>query len=110
VIEPTGPAWLPVAVFSASTGDVVYRVSSQKAADLRRSYCRDHKTNRIDATTVARIAILEGEALRPVELATGLAGELDRQVRVTRPAPGRSYSSRSTRTRPGSSSAAVATR
>lgn len=83
VIEPTGPAWLPVAVFFASTGDVVYRVSSQKAADLRRYYRRHHKTNRIDATTLARIAILEGDALRPVELARGLAAELDHQVRVT---------------------------
>jgi hypothetical protein len=44
-------------------------VSSQKAADLRRYYRRHHKTTRIDATTLARIAILEGEALRPVELA-----------------------------------------
>jgi Transposase len=51
VIEPTGPAWLPVAVFFAATGDVVYRVSSQKAADLRRYFRRHHKTNRIDATT-----------------------------------------------------------
>jgi transposase len=83
VIEPTGPAWLPVAVFFAASGDVVYRVSSQKAADLRRYYRRHHKTNRIDATTLARIAILEGEALRPVELARGLAAELDHQVRVT---------------------------
>jgi transposase len=83
VIEPTGPAWLPVAVFFAATGDVVYRVSSQKAADLRRYYRRHHKTNRIDATTLARIAILEGEALRPVELPRGVAAELDRQVRVT---------------------------
>src|SRR5215216_4137446 len=69
ILDQTGPAWLPVAVFFASTGDVVYRVSSQKAADLRRYYRRHHKTNRIDATTLARIAILEGEALRPVELA-----------------------------------------
>jgi transposase len=83
VIEPTGPAWLPVAVFFAATGDVVYRVSSQKAADLRRYYRRHHKTNRIDATTLARIAILEGDALRPVELPRGLAAELDHQVRVT---------------------------
>ncbi len=83
VVEPTGPAWLPVAVFFAATGDVVYRVSSQKAADLRRYYRRHHKTNRIDATTLARIAILEGDALRPVELACGLAAELDREVRVT---------------------------
>jgi transposase len=83
VIEPTGPAWLPVAVFFAAIGDVVYRVSSQKAADLRRYYRRHHKTNRIDATTLARIAILEGDALRPVELARGVAAELDREVRVT---------------------------
>jgi transposase len=83
VIEPTGPAWLPVAVFFAATGDVVYRVSSQKAADLRRYLRRHHKTNRIDATALARIAILEGDALRPVELARGLAAELDRAVRVT---------------------------
>jgi hypothetical protein len=83
VVEPTGPAWLPVAVFFAATGDVVYRVSSQKAADLRRYFRRHHKTNRIDATTLARIAILEGGALRPVELARGLAAELDREVRVT---------------------------
>ena len=82
VIEPTGPAWLPIAVFFAATGDVVYRVSSQKAADLRRYFRRHHKTNRIDATTLARIAILEGAALRPVELAGGLAAELDREVRV----------------------------
>jgi transposase len=83
VIEPTGPAWLPVAVFFAATGDVVYRVGSQKAADLRRYFRRHHKTNRIDATTLARIAILEGGELRPVELATGLVAELDREVRVT---------------------------
>jgi transposase len=83
VIEPTGPAWLPVAVFFAATGDRVYRVSSQKAADLRRYFRRHHKTNRIDATTLARIAILEGEVLRPVELARGVAAELDREVRVT---------------------------
>jgi hypothetical protein len=50
---------------------VVYRVSSQKAADLRRYVRRHHKTNRIDATTLARIAILEGDALVPVELPRG---------------------------------------
>ena len=83
VFEPTGPAWLPVAVFFAATGDRVYRVSSQKAADLRRYFRRHHKTNRIDATTLARIAILEDQALRPVELARGVAAELDREVRVT---------------------------
>lgn len=83
VIEPTGPAWLPVAVFFGERGDAVYRVSSQRAADLRRYFRKHHKTNRIDATTLARMALLDGEALRPVELAQGEAAALDREVRVT---------------------------
>ena len=36
VIEPTGPAWLPIAVFFIGRGHVVYRVSSAESADLRR--------------------------------------------------------------------------
>jgi hypothetical protein len=36
VFEPTGPAWMPIAVFFARRGHDVYRVSSAKAADLRR--------------------------------------------------------------------------
>ena len=31
VVEPTGPAWLPIAVFFAARGHTVYRVSSAKA-------------------------------------------------------------------------------
>lgn len=83
VMEPTGPAWLPVAVFFGAAGDRVYRVSSQRASDLRRYFRRHHKTNRIDATTLARMATVEGDALRPVELARGDAAALDREVRVT---------------------------
>lgn len=83
VFEPTGPAWLPVAVFFGERGDRVCRVSSQRAADLRRYFRKHHKTNRIDATTLARMALVDGDALRPVELARGEAAELDREVRVT---------------------------
>ena len=36
VMEPTGPAWLPIAVFFSGRGHVVHRVSSAKAHDLRR--------------------------------------------------------------------------
>ena len=41
VFEPTGPAWMPVAVFFARRGHCVLRVSSAKAADLRR-FLRRH--------------------------------------------------------------------
>jgi hypothetical protein len=55
VLEPTGPAWLPVAcpwrcaslpADTACTG--VYRVSSAKAHDLRRVLSRHAKSNGID--------------------------------------------------------------
>ena len=83
VMEATGPAWLPVAVFFAERGHRVHRVSTQRAADLRRYFRRHHKTNRIDATTLARMALIEADALREVELARGEAAALDREVRVT---------------------------
>src|SRR6516225_3553179 len=49
VFEPTGAAWLPIAVFFARRGHAVYRVSSAKAADLRRFLRRHAKSNGIDA-------------------------------------------------------------
>ena len=55
VMEPTGPAWLPIAVFFSARGHLVYRVSSAKAADLRRFLSRHTKTNGIDADTLARL-------------------------------------------------------
>jgi hypothetical protein len=40
VIEPTGPAWLPIAVFFTARGHAVHRVSSAKAHDPRRFFKR----------------------------------------------------------------------
>ena len=57
VFEPTGPAWLPIAVFFARRGHAVYRVSSAKAADLRRFLRRHAKSNGIDAETLARMPL-----------------------------------------------------
>src|SRR5919199_963668 len=51
VMEPTGPAWLPVAVFFLNRGHRVFRVASAQAADLRRFLSRHAKSNGIDADT-----------------------------------------------------------
>jgi transposase len=59
VIEPTGPAWLPIAVFFSARGQRVFRVSSQKAADLRRFLSRHAKSNGIDADTLARLPLFD---------------------------------------------------
>lgn len=85
VIEPTGPAWLPVAVWFTRRGHVVYRVSSQKAADLRRFLKRHAKSNGIDALTLAKLPLIDPDGLRPVDLAEGPAASLDRRVRTCAP-------------------------
>ena len=59
VIEPTGPAWLPIAVFFTTRGHLVFRVSSAKAADLRRFLKRHAKSNGIDADTLARLPLID---------------------------------------------------
>ncbi len=83
VVEPTGPAWLPIAVFFAARGHLVHRVSSAKAADLRRFLSRHTKTNGIDADTLARLPLFDPAGLRPLELAGSERAGLDRRVRAT---------------------------
>lgn len=82
VIEPTGAAWLPVAVFFIRRGHVVYRVSSAKASDLRKFFKRHAKTNQIDALTLAKMPLVDSDCLIPLELAEGAASSLNRRVRV----------------------------
>jgi transposase len=83
VIEPTGPAWLPIAVFFCSRGHTVYRVSSAKAADLRRFLKRHAKSNGIDADTLARLPLVDPAGLHPLELPDAPRAALDRRVRAT---------------------------
>src|SRR5499427_6986060 len=83
VIEPTGPAWLPIAVFFTGRGHTVFRVSSQKAADLRRFLSRHAKSNGIDAGTLARLPLFDPAGLRPLVLPGAERAALDRRVRAT---------------------------
>jgi transposase len=82
VIEPTGPAWLPIAVFFINRGHVVYRVSSTESADLRRYLSRHAKTNGIDADTLARIPLFHPGGVQPLELPDADTASLDRRVRA----------------------------
>lgn len=82
VVEPTGPAWLPIAVFFTTRGHVVHRVSSAKAHDLRRFLSRHTKTNGIDADTLARLPLFDPAGLQPLVLPGAERAALDRRVRV----------------------------
>jgi hypothetical protein len=79
VMEPTGPAWLPIAVVFSSRGHRLFRVSSQKSADLRRFFRRHTKSNGIAADALARLAIVAPEHLRPLEFASADRATLDRR-------------------------------
>ncbi len=83
VVEPTGPAWLPIAVFFTTRGHIVHRVSSAKAADLRRFLSRHTKTNGIDADTLARLPLFDPAGLQPLVLPGAAQAGLDRRVRAT---------------------------
>ena len=82
VIEPTGAAWLPIAVFFSARGHAVYRVSSQKASDLRRFLSRHAKSNGIDADTLARLPLVDPAGLTPLQLPGPERAALDRRVRA----------------------------
>ena len=82
VIEPTGPAWLPIAVFFTTRGHTVYRVSSARAHDLRRFLSRHAKSNGIDADTLARLPLVDPAGLHPLELPDAPRAALDRRVRA----------------------------
>lgn len=82
VMEPTGPAWLPVAAFFIARGHKVFRVPSAKAADLRKYLSRHAKSNSIDAGTLAMLAIIDPAGLRLLELNDADRASLDRRVRA----------------------------
>jgi transposase len=83
VIEPTGAAWLPVAVWFTRRGHTVFRVSTQKAHDLRKFLSRHAKSNTIDAHTLARLPLIDPGGLHPVYLPdTPERAALDRRVRA----------------------------
>ena len=82
IMEPTGAAWLPVAVFFSRRGHVIHRVSSAKAAALRRFLSQHAKSNSIDALALARLSIVDRDGLQRLELPEGPAASLDRRVRA----------------------------
>lgn len=82
IVEPTGPAWMPIAVFFIRRGHLVFRVSSAKASDLRKFFSRHTKTNGIDADTLARLALIDPAGLQPLQLPGVEQAALDRRVRA----------------------------
>ena len=73
VMEPTGMAWFPVAVYYARQAVPIYLVNSQEVADLRRYYQRHAKSDRIDARVLARLPLVNPDKLHRLVLPTATA-------------------------------------
>lgn len=90
VLEPTGMAWFPVAVYLTRRGVTVYLVNSQQVTDLRRFYKRHAKSDRIDARVLAKLPMVNGDQLHqlmlspaPVLACQRACRQLDRVVTQT---------------------------
>ena len=78
VMEPTGFAWLPVAVFLLLHGVTVYLVNSQQVAALRRFYQKHAKSDRIDARVLAKLYLVAQEKLHALCLPVAAMNSLQR--------------------------------
>src|SRR5919202_4479306 len=70
VMEPTGMAWFPLAVFFARQQVPTFLVNSQEFADLRRYYQRHAKSDRIDGRVLARLPLVNPDKLHRLHLPT----------------------------------------
>ncbi len=73
VMEPTGMAWFPVAVYLARQGWTIYLVNSRQVADLRRFMSRYAKSDRIDAGVLVKLPVIQEETLTPFALPSATA-------------------------------------
>jgi transposase len=73
VMEPTGMAWFPIAVYYARHEVPSYLVNSQEVADLRRYYQRHAKSDRIDARVLARLPLVNPDKLHRLVLPSATA-------------------------------------
>ena len=82
VMEATAGAWYAPAAWFSRHDMGVYRVSTSKAADLRKFFSRHVKTNTIDAETLARLGLLAPDSLEPLEFGDSHRAGLDRRCRA----------------------------
>jgi len=74
IMEPTGMAWFPIAVYFARQKNVItYLVNTQQVADLRRFYKRHAKSDRIDCRLLAKLPLINGDNIHELVLSGGQA-------------------------------------
>ena len=80
VMEPTRNAWVPLAAWFRARGVTVILVPPEQSADLRRSYQKHTKNDRLDSVLLARLPLLHPDGLNQCQ-DLGPADPLRRTVR-----------------------------
>jgi transposase len=81
VMEPTGLAWLPIAIYMHSHGVTVYLVNTQQVADLRKYYKKHAKSDRIDTRVLAKLYVVSPEKLHALQLPSASRYSLQRSCK-----------------------------
>lgn len=82
ILEATGMAWYPVAVYLTNQGVTVYRVNGQKTKDFRRALFKHTGSDRIDSQVLAQLYQIAPERLVRCPLPNGDLLTLQRACRA----------------------------
>lgn len=82
ILEATGMAWYPVAVYLATLGVQVFRVNGQKTKEFRRAVWKHTSSDRIDGRILAQLYLIEPNRLAPCPLPSGDLLALQRACRA----------------------------
>lgn len=81
IMEPTGMAWFPIAVYGKTHNHSVVRAKAQKVKDLRNFYGRNKKYDRLDTHTLTMLPIVDRESIQEIYLAKAKTFALARRCR-----------------------------
>jgi transposase len=82
ILEATGMAWYPVAVYLTNQGVTVYRVNGQKTKDFRRALWKHTGSDRIDSRVLALLYQIAPDRLARCPLPNGDLLTLQRACRA----------------------------
>lgn len=82
ILEATGMAWYPVAIYLEDRGVAVYRVNGQKTKDFRRALWKHTSSDHIDARVLARLYLTNPDRIERCPLPDGNLLALQRACRA----------------------------
>ena len=82
ILEATGMAWYPVAVYLQRHGVTIYRVNGQKTKDFRRAFWKHMSSDRIDSRVLAHLYQFAPDRLERCPLPDGDLLALQRACRA----------------------------